>query len=103
MIREVFREHLPLAPCPVQVEDGVDDFTEIESARSARSWRGTKMRFEELPLGIREIGGVTPVTARENHANCSIAADRKAVMQTFYCLALLTARPAVYLLLILDR
>src|SRR5215467_2123218 len=56
---EVMGQSTPTTPLPRDVEDGVDDFPHIRFSGSAtrEGWRNP--RFQDSPLGIRQIGRVS--------------------------------------------
>lgn len=52
------RQHLPLAPRPQHVQQGVQDCTQIDPRRRSSSWFAPQHRFDQRPLFIRHVARV---------------------------------------------
>src|SRR5829696_7853849 len=58
--RKVPRQHAPLATALEHVEDGIEDFAWAVEPGSSSLLRGRKVRFQQVPLFVREVTWVSP-------------------------------------------
>lgn len=65
--RKILRDRPPLTPCAEDIEQSVDDLTDIDPALVSAALRGRNQRRDHCPLLVRQIARVSqlpPVVAR---------------------------------------
>src|SRR5690606_35764294 len=55
VVREVMRQHVPLAAGAIDVKDRVDDFTQVHFNATAACLRLGHENLDDVPLFVREI------------------------------------------------
>ena len=57
-VRIVFGQHASLGASDQNIQDGIDDLTHIQAARSTTRFGGRDQIFDTIPVAVRQIGRV---------------------------------------------